>query len=144
MSSHINPCLRGATVRAAWNYLGTVLSGWWNTVGGSQDHIPNPGEVGREVLGCSQVTAQRPQSKLDALEQNVTAHSTHSLLTFRAIMSPEGLCCTLVTTPPLPAPSSEILSKSSSFSSPTLAFCVRKASRRFFCCSSSSNSSSFF
>lgn len=65
-------------------------------------------------------------------------------LTFLAMMRPEGLCWTLVTTPPFPAPSSEILSKSSSLSSPTLAFWVRKASSRFFCCSSSSSSSSFF
>ena len=65
-------------------------------------------------------------------------------LTFLAMMRPEGLCWTLVTTPPFPAPSSEILSKSSSVSSPTLAVGVRKASSRFFCCSSSSSSSSFF
>lgn len=65
-------------------------------------------------------------------------------LTFLAMMRPEGLCWTLVTTPPFPAPSSEIRSKSSSLSSPTLAFWVRKASSRFFCCSSSSSSASFF
>lgn len=44
-------------------------------------------------------------------------------ISFLAMMRPEGLCWTLVTTPPLPAPSSEIRSKSSSLSSPTLAFC---------------------
>ncbi len=65
-------------------------------------------------------------------------------LTFRAITRPEGLWHTLLTTPPFPAPSSQICWKSSSFSSPRLAFCVRKASRRFFCCSSKSSSSSFF
>ncbi|KAG7245389.1 hypothetical protein INR49_010840 [Caranx melampygus] len=65
-------------------------------------------------------------------------------LTFLAIIRPEGRWETLKTTPPLPAPSSQIFSKSSSFSSPTFCFCVRKASRRFRCCSSSSSSSSFF
>uniref|UniRef100_A0A8D2MM11 BZIP domain-containing protein n=1 Tax=Zonotrichia albicollis TaxID=44394 RepID=A0A8D2MM11_ZONAL len=78
------------------------------------------------------------------MESSRWPQHSQPLVTLRAITSPEGLCCTLVTTPPLPAPSSQILSKSSSFSSPTLAFCVRKASRRFFCCSSSSSSSSFF
>ena len=66
------------------------------------------------------------------------------LLTFLAIIRPEGLWETLKTTPPLPAPSSQIFSKSSSFSSPTFCFCVRKASRRLRCCSSNSSSSSFF
>lgn len=65
-------------------------------------------------------------------------------LTFLAIIRPEGRWETLKTTPPLPAPSSQIFSKSSSFSSPTFCFCVRKASKRFRCCSSNSSSSSFF
>lgn len=75
----------------------------------------------------------------------IRATSTNSQqLTFLAIIRPEGRWETLNTTPPLPAPSSQIFSKSSSFSSPTFCFCVRKASRRFRCCSSNSNSSSFF
>lgn len=55
----------------------------------------------------------------------------------------EGLWRTLWTTPPLPAPSSHMGSKSSSLSSPTWAFWVRKASRRFLCCSSKSSSPNF-
>lgn len=54
---------------------------------------------------------------------------------------PEGLWHSLLTTPPLPAPSSQMRWKSSSLISPTLAFWVRKASNLFFCCSSRSNSS---
>lgn len=57
---------------------------------------------------------------------------------------PEGLWHSLLTTPPLPAPSSQIRWKSSSLISPTLAFWVRKASNLFFCCSSRSNSSNIF
>lgn len=57
---------------------------------------------------------------------------------------PEGLWHSLLTTPPLPAPSSQIRWKSSSLSSPTLAFWVRKASSLFFCCSSRSSSSKIF
>lgn len=67
-----------------------------------------------------------------------------SIFTFRAMTNPEGLWRTLLTTPPFPAPNSHIGSKSSSFSSPTWAFWVRKASRRLRCCSSRSNSPSFF
>lgn len=66
------------------------------------------------------------------------------IVTFRAMTKPEGLWRTLLTTPPFPAPNSHIGSKSSSFSSPTWAFWVRKASRRLRCCSSRSNSPSFF
>lgn len=67
----------------------------------------------------------------------------HWTLTFLAMTSLEGLWRTLWTTPPLPAPSSHMGSKSSSLSSPTWAFWVRKASRRFLCCSSKSNSPNF-
>lgn len=66
------------------------------------------------------------------------------IFTFRAITKPEGLWRTLLTTPPFPAPNSHMGSKSSSFSSPTWAFWVRKASSRFLCCSSRSSSPSFF
>ncbi len=55
----------------------------------------------------------------------------------------EGLWRTFWTTPPLPAPSSHMGSKSSSLSSPTWAFWVRKASSRFLCCSSKSSSPNF-
>lgn len=71
-------------------------------------------------------------------------HQSSLLLTFLAMIIPDGLWHSLLTTPPLPAPSSQIRWKSSSFSSPTLAFWVRKASNRFFCCSSRSSSSSIF
>lgn len=66
------------------------------------------------------------------------------IFTFRAMTRPEGLWRTLLTTPPFPAPNSQMGSKSSSFSSPTWAFWVRKASSRFLCCSSRSSSPSFF
>ena len=66
------------------------------------------------------------------------------VFTFRAMTKPEGLWRTLLTTPPFPAPNSQMGSKSSSFSSPTWAFWVRKASSRFLCCSSRSSSPSFF
>lgn len=56
----------------------------------------------------------------------------------------EGLWRTLLTTPPFPAPNSQMGSKSSSFSSPTWAFWVRKASSLFLCCSSRSSSPNFF
>lgn len=65
------------------------------------------------------------------------------IFTFRAMTRPKGLWRTLLTTPPFPAPNSHMRSKSSSFSSPTWAFWVRKASSRFLCCSSRSSSPSF-
>ncbi len=61
--------------------------------------------------------------------------------TFLAIMRPLGLCITLVTTPPLPAPKSPKLSKSSAFNSPTFCFCDKNVSNRFLCCSSNSSPS---
>lgn len=65
-------------------------------------------------------------------------------LTFRAIISPLGLCKTLVTTPPFPAPNSANLSKSSAFSSPIFLFSARNASSLSRCKVSSSSSSIFF
>uniref|UniRef100_A0A6B0U5F5 Secreted protein n=1 Tax=Ixodes ricinus TaxID=34613 RepID=A0A6B0U5F5_IXORI len=69
---------------------------------------------------------------------------TSRWISFLAMTSPLGRCSTLVTTPPLPAPSSPRFSKSSLLSSPTFCFCERKASRRLRCCSSSSRPSSVF
>ena len=67
-----------------------------------------------------------------------------SELTFRAIIRPLGLCKTLVTTPPFPAPNSANLSKSSAFSSPIFLFSARNASNLSRCKESSSSSSNFF
>merc|ERR1719209_703443 len=54
-------------------------------------------------------------------------------------MVPVAWCFTQCTTPPLPAPSSDIFSKSSSaLSSPSSRFWAKKNSRRFLCSSSTS------
>lgn len=64
--------------------------------------------------------------------------------TFLAIMIPEGLWMTFMTTPPFPAPSSPSFSKSFSWvSSPTCCFWVRNVSRRSLCCSLISSSFTF-
>ena len=64
--------------------------------------------------------------------------------TFLAMISPVGLCSTLVTTPPFPAPSSSNFSKSSVLRFSILRFSARNVIRRSRCSSSISNSLSFF
>lgn len=66
------------------------------------------------------------------------------LTTFLAMMRSVGLCKTLVTTPPFPAPSSSNFSKSSELRSPILRFSARNDIRRSLCSSSISKSLSFF
>lgn len=65
------------------------------------------------------------------------------LSTFRAMTRSVGLCKTFITTPPFPAPSSPILSKTSAVNSPTFCFCVKKASNLSLCWSSMSSSFNF-
>ena len=70
-------------------------------------------------------------------------NNTECQETFLAIVSPVFLCSTRQTTPPLPAPNSLILSKSSEFSSPTVCFSVRNCSSLRRCSESRSSSFNF-
>lgn len=77
------------------------------------------------------------------ISKNSNLYHANEVLTFLAMIRPVGLCNTLVTTPPLPAPSSPSFSKSSSRSSPTFCFWDRNSSNRSLCWSSISSSFSF-